>query len=886
MLPSQKSILKLLTPVFLVAATLAATGVNHSNNNQSQVALMETTPDLQANIASTKSAVVAQSQFTDIGGNWARSCITQLASQGIISGYSDGTFRPNASVTRAEFAAMISNAFPNAKKDGTSIEFVDVPKNYWAYTAIQTASQTKFLSGYPGKVFNPRQNIPRAQVLVALAGGLNYSPTQSATAILNANFTDASSIPDYAESGIAAATQKRLVVNYPNVKNLKPNQAASRAEVSAFLCQALAASSGKTSSVPQQYIAGGSGSTPLSPPSSTSTENIVFPKSAAVIDVTAPEYGAKPNDSKDDTQAIQKALSRYPSGGRIIYLPNGVYNISDSLHWPPGNVSASDYKRTILQGQSRNGVIIQLKDKSAKFQDPKKPRPVISTGFDPDLDPNSKEFKASRVAQRFGNSVRNLTINTGKNNPGAEGLNFVANNYGATRSVRIISGDGKGTTGLALTHGEVGPMLIEDVEVVGFDYGVRTNYAINSVTMQKITVRQQKKAGIFNRGQVLNLENFSSVNSVPAIINGNSCQGIDVGSTLTLINANIKGSGNAKEIPAISSCGFIYARNVLSTGYQNVLSSNARGAVDKLSGNNIIEYSSHRVISEFPSAKQSLQLPIKQFPDLAWDDPKKWVSVVDFGAKPNDNKDDTAAFQKAIDSGASTVVVPRNGEFTINGSLRIRGNVQRFMGTQGWINGTGEIVADNGSQPTLIIQDFFIRYPKSKLKWRSVANRTVVFRDIEHLNLESSGTGDLFIDDAVMAGVKFLNPKQSIWARQINPESPSIIGIVNKGAKLWILGLKTEHLGSTKIETTDGGFTELLGGHVYANGTFKLSPLFRIVNASASFAGVAEANFAGKGFQTWVEETRGNQTRELTRNNVPNRVSANGRVLVLYAGHK
>ncbi|RCJ28887.1 hypothetical protein A6770_00320 [Nostoc minutum NIES-26] len=882
MLPSQKSILKQLTPALLVA-TLATTSVNNSNN-QGRVALAETTSGSQENIVFPKSAVVAQSKFTDIGGNWSRSCITELASQGIISGYPDGTFRPNASVTRAEFAAIISKAFPNAQKERNSIKFVDVPKSYWAYTAIETASQTKFLSGYPGQVFNPRQNIPRAQVLVALAQGLNYSPTQSATAILNGSFTDASSIPAYAESGIAAATEKRLVVNYPDVKYLKPNQSASRAEVSAFLCQALAG--GKTSSVPQQYIAGVSSSTPLSPPSGTSTENIVFPKGAAVIDVTATAYGAKPNDGKDDTQAIQKALTRYPSGGRIIYLPNGVYNISDSLHWPPGNVSASDYKRTILQGQSRNGVIIQLKDKSAKFQNSSKPRPVISTGFDPDLDPNSKEFKASLVAQRFGNSIRNLTINTGKNNPGAEGLNFVANNYGATRNVKIISADGKGTTGLALTHGEVGPMLIEDVEVVGFDYGVRTNSAINSVTMQNITVRQQNKAGIFNRGQVISLDSFSSVNSVPAIINGNTCQGIDVGSTLTLLNANISGSGDAKNVSAISSCGFIYARNVLAKGYKNILTSNARGAVNKLSGNNIIEYTSHRTISEFPSPSESLQLPIKRVPKLAWDDPKTWANVRQFGAKSNDNKDDTAAFQAAIDSGATTVVVPRNGEFTINGSLRLRGKVRRFMGTQGWINGTGEIVADNGSQPTLIIQDFSIRYPKSSLKWKSIANRTVVFRDIEHLNLESSGTGDLFIEDAVMAGVKFLNPKQSIWARQINPENPSVTGIVNKGAKLWILGLKTEEVGSTKIETSNGGFTELLGGHVYANGKQRRNPLFRIINASASFAGVAEANFAGQGFQTWVEETRGNQTKELIRANVPNRVSANGRVLVLYAGYK
>ncbi len=619
-------------------------------------------------------------------------------------------------------------------------------------------------------------------------------------------------------------------------------------------------------------------------------ENIVFPQSAAVIDVTAPEYGAKPNDGKDDTKAIQKALSQFPSGGRIIYLPNGIYNISDSLHWPPGKISRSDYKRTILQGQSRDGVIIQLNDSSANFQDPKKPRPVISTGFDPNLDPNTQAFKASEKAQRFANSLRNLTINIGKKNPGAEGLNFIANNLGSVRSVKIISADGQGTTGLALTHGEVGPLLIENVEVVGFDYGIRTNNVIAGITMQNITVRNQNKTGIFNRGQVMSLENLYSLNSVPAIVNGNNNNsGYQTGGMLTLLNARLIGSGNAKNVPAISSTGFIYARNISGVGYKNVLSSTARNAVGNISGNTISEYTSRPVIAEFPSSgqskqlsRESLQLPIRQFPQLTWDDPKTWVSVEKFGAKPNDKKDDTAAFQAAIDSGATNVVVPRTGNFTINGTLRLRKNVRRFIGTQGWIEGKGEIVADKGSQPTLVIENFYIRRG-SKVKWKSVADRTVLFRSIEGLDLESTGSGDLFIDDVVTGEVKFLNSDQNIWARQLNAEGAKTTNVVNNGAKLWILGFKTEQ-GQTKIETRNGGSTELLGALIISNGIKKQEPIFRITNAASSFAGVGEAHFGGASFQTWVEETRQGITRKLNRGEIPARTAANGRALVLYKG--
>lgn len=210
---------------------------------------------------------LAQSKFTDTQNSWAQGCITQLAGQGIISGYPDGTFRPTAPVTRAEFAAMVGKAFPNAQKTRNAIQFGDVPANFWANNAIEAATQTGFLSGYPGAIFKPSENIPRAQALVALASGLNYSPTQPVSTTLNNNFADASSIPAYADNGIAAATEKSLTVNYPDVKYLKPNDLASRAEISAFLCQALTGA-GQVSSIPAQYIAGNTSANTSTPVSS------------------------------------------------------------------------------------------------------------------------------------------------------------------------------------------------------------------------------------------------------------------------------------------------------------------------------------------------------------------------------------------------------------------------------------------------------------------------------------------------------------------------------------------------------------------------------------------------------------------------------------------
>ncbi|MUL39336.1 endo-1,4-beta-xylanase [Gloeocapsopsis dulcis] len=174
--------------------------------------------------------------FPDIQGHWAQAYIQALADKNIISGFPDGTFKPNAPVTRAEFAAIATKAFPKAPQNNPSIEFVDIPKSFWGYSAIQTAVRRGFLVGYPGRIFQPSQQIPRVQVVVALASGLNLSSNN--TNVLSF-YQDAAQIPNYATNKVAAATQRRMVVNYPTARQLNPNRNATRAEVAAFVYQAL-----------------------------------------------------------------------------------------------------------------------------------------------------------------------------------------------------------------------------------------------------------------------------------------------------------------------------------------------------------------------------------------------------------------------------------------------------------------------------------------------------------------------------------------------------------------------------------------------------------------------------------------------------------------------
>ncbi|MDZ8261880.1 DUF1565 domain-containing protein [Nostoc sp. ChiQUE01b] len=188
--------------------------------------------------------------FKDVPANyWAKIYIEALASQNIIAGFPDGSFKPNEPVTRAQFATIVTKALtPPAKR--AAIKFKDVASNFWAYAAIQSAYQSQFVSGYPDGTFKPQQQIPRVQALVSLANGLGLTANNQNVLSF---YTDAAQIPNYAIAPVAAATAKQLVINYPTAKQLNPNREATRAEVAAFVYQALV-NAGRAQPIPSSYL--------------------------------------------------------------------------------------------------------------------------------------------------------------------------------------------------------------------------------------------------------------------------------------------------------------------------------------------------------------------------------------------------------------------------------------------------------------------------------------------------------------------------------------------------------------------------------------------------------------------------------------------------------
>lgn len=187
----------------------------------------------------TQTIVTAPKEFTDVAAtSWERPFVDALSSRGMIDGYKDNSFKPEQPVSRAEFAALLNQAF---KKEQTprKLEFTDVPADFWANSAIEEAISTKFLSGYPDKTFKPARKIPRVEALVAIVSGLNLQAPSSPQNVLKI-YEDADKIPEYATEKIAIATANNLVVDSSGkLKTFEPNREATRAEVVAMLHQAL-----------------------------------------------------------------------------------------------------------------------------------------------------------------------------------------------------------------------------------------------------------------------------------------------------------------------------------------------------------------------------------------------------------------------------------------------------------------------------------------------------------------------------------------------------------------------------------------------------------------------------------------------------------------------
>ena len=114
-------------------------------------------------------------EYTDVkDGDWYNNAISTLSNAGIVSGYPDGTFRPNAPITRAEMSKIIALF---AKLDKTNDRFTDIA-GHWAEAYIRLAAGNGWIEGYPDGSFRPNQSITRAETVTMINRVLERVPSE------------------------------------------------------------------------------------------------------------------------------------------------------------------------------------------------------------------------------------------------------------------------------------------------------------------------------------------------------------------------------------------------------------------------------------------------------------------------------------------------------------------------------------------------------------------------------------------------------------------------------------------------------------------------------------------------------------------------------------
>ena len=186
---------------------------------------------------------------------WAYPFVKQMNGKGFVPDFSDDqNFEPDKLITRAGMATLVSQAFDYKTKNEGVKQFRDVPDDNALSADINEAVRTGFMQGYSENTFRPLENIPRYQVLVTLATGLDLKPSGDPDQILQ-KLDGGTDIPDWAKEQVAAAAESGLIVNRPEFANnsLNPNESATRGEVAAMIHQALV-KTGKLNSIDSEYI--------------------------------------------------------------------------------------------------------------------------------------------------------------------------------------------------------------------------------------------------------------------------------------------------------------------------------------------------------------------------------------------------------------------------------------------------------------------------------------------------------------------------------------------------------------------------------------------------------------------------------------------------------
>ncbi len=178
---------------------------------------------------------VLAADINDIGGHWAAAEIERAISSGYVKGYPDGTFRPDAGVTRAEFVAMLDSAFqvPAGQNENTP---VDVSDQDWFAQDVKSALADGFVSGYPDGTFQPQDEVSRQEASCMLAKLLKPDGAG------DLSFSDTDDIAGWAKTSVSGLVAAGIMTGYPD-GSFRLQEVITRAEAVVMINKALASQS-------------------------------------------------------------------------------------------------------------------------------------------------------------------------------------------------------------------------------------------------------------------------------------------------------------------------------------------------------------------------------------------------------------------------------------------------------------------------------------------------------------------------------------------------------------------------------------------------------------------------------------------------------------------
>ena len=587
----------------------------------------------------------------------------------------------------------------------------------------------------------------------------------------------------------------------------------------------------------------------------------------AVVDVSKPPYEAIPSDDQDDTAALQKAITDNVGTGRTLYLPAGTYELSAPLVAKTKDGMWECH--LTIQGAGRDYTVLQLADGAEGFGDPSKPAAVYATG--------SHWQKGDALDgggnKAFRNNVRDLTINIGRRNRGAIGIDWAVSNQGTIRDVTIRSRDG-GVAGISMRRRIPGPGLIKDVTIMGFQVGVDIGDVQYGLTLEDVKLVGQSVAGIRTDRNLLHMRGITGMMG-----GGPAVWVTDRMGVITLVDS--MATSLKTDAPDIETQGTILMRNVKEhKGEPPIVK--FRGELVPPTADTIA------LPKATGAAGTKALLPIENTPVYGKHDLSDWVAV---GPRNEGEKDDTEAIWRAMNAGKGTVYFPKDRTYFLSDTVEIGGSVEQVLGFGAEISlGAAKEEFSNRANPrplfrivpgraqTVFVENvFFNAQYEGEVIFENDSSATLVLKHLagwiggsgwrRSYQNTARATGKVFVEDVFMPGWAFRG--QKVWARQFNPENNdgdgSMAQVSNVGGELWILGFKTEGP-APFIETKGNGMTELLGAYNYISATNapevpSLSVPY-IAQDSRVALTFATDNFRASDYKTYIREVRDGVTRD------------------------